>query len=295
MNNTKMKVIPYLFIGPAVLLLLVFSFSPIVISFFISFTDLDLLGLANWSSIEYNGIDNYIRLFQDGTFLQSIYNTFFYVIIGVPSVVASSFTIAFLLNLLTNGLSSIFRVIFYMPSVTNIVAVAVVWGFLYNQEYGLFNYLLSFIQVDKIPWLEDPLIAKISLILLAVWKSNGVSMLIFLAALQSIPRVYYEAAEIDGANRWQQLLKITIPSMSFATFFVLITTMIGWIQFFEEPFIMTKGGPLNGTNSMALFIYQEGFQHNNFGYGSAASFILFIIIIVVTLIQFKFRKKDQTL
>src|SRR5690625_3402059 len=124
MNSRKMKVIPYLFIGPAILLLLVFSFSPIVISFFISFTDLDLLGLANWSSIEFNGIDNYIRLFQDKIFLQAIYNTFFYVIIGVPFVVGSSFIIAFFLNLLTNWLSSTFRIIFYMPSVTNIVAVA---------------------------------------------------------------------------------------------------------------------------------------------------------------------------
>lgn len=295
MNNFKTKMIPYVFIGPAILLLLVFAFLPILISLGISFTNLDLLGLVDYSNIQFTGFANYVELFKDDVFIKSIFNTMFYVIIGVPLAVGSSFVIAFFVYLLSGWISSAFRVIFYMPSVTNIVAIAVIWGFLYNQEYGLFNYMLSLIDVGKIPWLEDPLIAKISLIMLAVWKSNGVSMLIFLAALQSIPTVYYEAAEIDGANRWQQLFKITLPSMSFATFFVTITTMIGWIQFFEEPFIMTDGGPLNGTNSMALFIYQEGFQYNEFGYGAAASFVLFAIVIIATLIQFKFRKSDQTL
>ncbi|UOQ86306.1 carbohydrate ABC transporter permease [Gracilibacillus salinarum] len=291
----KSKWTPFLFIGPAVVLLIIFSFIPILIAFGISFTDTNLIGLANWSKINLIGFDNYADLFSDEKFLESIGNTIFYVIIGVPLAVGSSFMIAFLLNLVGSWLASTFRVIYYVPSVTNIVAIAVVWGFLYNQEYGLFNYLLSLVDIDNVPWLEDPLVAKLSLILLAVWKSNGVSMLIFLAALQAIPRVYYEAADIDGANRWQKLIKITIPSMSFATFFVTVTTLIGWLQFFEEPFVMTEGGPLNGTNSIALFIYQEGFQYNEFGYGAAASFILFAIIIVATLIQFKFRKSDQTL
>lgn len=294
MNKFKMKITPFLFIGPAVLLLLVFAFFPIIVAFSVSFTNMDLLGLVNWSQVEFIGFENYIELFKDEEFLQSMYNTFFYVIIGVPLAVGSSFLIAFFINLLDEWMSSTFRVVYYMPSITNIVAIAVIWGFLYNQEYGLFNYLLSLIDVDKVPWLEDPLIAKLSLVLLAVWKSNGVSMLIFLAALKSIPKTYYEAAEIDGANRLQKLMKITLPSMSFATFFVTITTTIGWIQFFEEPFVMTEGGPLNGTNSMALFIYQEGFQHSEFGYGAAGSFVLFAIVIIATLVQFKFKKSDQS-
>ncbi len=285
--------IPFFFIMPAVLLLIVFSFLPILVAAGISFTDMDLLGLADWSQINFTGFENYIELFKDEEFRQAIYNTFFYVIIGVPLAVGSSFIIAFLLNFVSNWLSSFFRVVFYMPSVTNIVAIAVIWGFLYNNEYGLFNYLLSLFDIGAVPWLESTSIAKLSLILLAVWKSNGVSMLIFLAALQSIPKMYYEAAEIDGANRWQKLTKITIPSVSFATFFVVVTTMIGWFQFFEEPFVMTQGGPLNSTNSMALFVYQEGFQYNEFGYGAAASFVLFAIIIVVTIVQFKIRKIEQ--
>ncbi len=293
MNRVKASMTPYLFIGPALLLLVAFSFLPIIIALVISFTDMNIGGLANWSQISFVGISNFIRLFQDPVFLQSMWNTLLYVVIGVPLAIISSFVIALFLKLVTDRMSSTFRVIYYMPSITNIVAIAVVWGFLYNQQYGLFNYLLSMVDLQAVPWLEHPFVAKISLIIMAVWKSNGVSMLIFLAALQSIPRIYYEAADIDGANRWQKLWNITLPSMRFATFFVTVTTLIAWLQFFEEPFVMTDGGPLNGTNSIALFIYQEGFQSSEFGYGASASFVLFAIIIVATLVQFKFRKADQ--
>ncbi|HEU5138475.1 MAG TPA: sugar ABC transporter permease [Bacillales bacterium] len=293
MNKLKKRMTPYFFIGPAVLLLLVFAFFPIIVAAGISVTDMDLLGLADWSSIQFTGLENYIALFKDEDFIESIYNTFYYVVIGVPLAVGSSFVIAFLLNLVGTWLSSVLRVVFYAPSITNIVAIAVIWGFLYNYEYGLFNYIFSLFHIGAVPWLESTQIAKLSLILLSVWKSNGVSMLIFLAALQSIPRMYYEAAEIDGANRWQKLTKITIPSMGFATFFVVVTTMIAWFQYFEEPFVMTEGGPLNSTNSIALFIYQKGFQYNEFGYGAAASFVLFAIIILITLVQFRVRKKVQ--
>lgn len=293
MGKFKRKAIPYLFILPAVLLIFVFSFLPIIIALIISFTDMNLMGLANWGNVNFVWLENFIELFKDQKFMQAMGNTLFYVVLGVPLAVGSSFLIAFFLHLMDEWLSTTFRVIYYMPSVTNIVAIAVIWGFLYNQSYGLLNYLLSVVNIDPVPWLEDPFIAKISLVILAVWKSNGISMLIFLAALKSVPREYYEASEIDGANRWQQLLNITLPSMSFATFFVTVTTLIGWVQFFEEPLVMTEGGPLNGTNSLALFIYQEGFQYNYFGYGAAASFVLFIIIIAVTFIQFRLRKAEE--
>jgi multiple sugar transport system permease protein len=283
---------PYMFITPAVLILTVFSLIPIVIAFFISFTDLDIKGLANWSNISFVGLENYTELLSDDLFHKSLLNTFFYVIVGVPLVIIISLSIALLLNYGTSLIFKVFRGVYYMPSITNIVAVAVVWGYLYNTEYGLFNYLLSLLDVDKIPWLDDPTIAKLSLILLAVWKGIGINMIIFLAALQGIPKSYYEAAEMDGANRIQILFKITIPLLRYATFFVTVTTLIGWMQFFEEPFVMTDGGPLDGTISLALFIYKTGFQFSEFGYAAAGSFVLFIIIIIVTLIQFKLQKSD---
>ncbi len=283
---------PYLFIAPAVILLTVFSIIPIIIAFVISFTDLDLKGLADWSNINFIGIENYKELASDDTFITSLLNTAFYVVIGVPLVIISSLSIALLLNYGSNMLFTVFRSVYYMPSITNIIAVAVIWGYLYNTEYGLFNYLLSIINVENIPWLEDRTIAKISLIILAVWKGIGINMIIFLAALQGIPRSYYEAAEMDGANRIQMLFNVTLPLLRYATFFVTVTTLIGWMQFFEEPFVMTDGGPLDGTISIALFIYKEGFQYSQFGYAAAGSFVLFILIIIMTLFQFKMRKSD---
>ncbi|MGM1049109.1 MAG: carbohydrate ABC transporter permease [Bacillota bacterium] len=283
---------PYMFIAPAILLLLTFSIIPIIIALVISFTDIDLAGLADYSNIQGVGFDNFINVFKDPVFLKSVYNTLFYVIIGVPLVVLLAMSAALLLNYGTGWLFKTFRVVYYMPSITNIVAVAVVWGYLYNSHYGLFNYILSLVGIPAQQWLTDPTLAKLSLILLAVWKSIGLNMIIFLAALQGIPRSYYEAAEIDGANKRQKLFFITVPLLSFATFFVTITTLIGWIQFFEEPLVMTKGGPLNATMSMALFIYNNGFQLSNFGYAAAGSFVLFIILIITTMAQFALKKKD---
>ncbi len=281
-----------MFIAPAVLILIVFSIVPILIAFFISFTDLNLKGLADWSNISFIGFENYVDLFSDDLFHKSVFNTIFYVLIGVPLVIVFSLGIALLLNYGTSKLFTFFRAVYYMPSITNIIAIAVVWGYLYNTEYGLFNYILSLLSVDSIPWLTEPTIAKLSLIILAVWKGIGINMIIFLAALQGIPKSYYEAAQIDGANRIQVLFNVTIPLLRYATFFVTVTTLIGWMQFFEEPFVMTDGGPLDGTISMALFIYKNGFQFSEFGYAAAGSFVLFIFIIIVTLVQFKLRKSD---
>ncbi|WP_078382623.1 carbohydrate ABC transporter permease [Sutcliffiella halmapala] len=281
-----------MFIAPALLILIVFSIIPIFIAFGISFTNLNLKGLADWSSINFIGLDNYSKLLSDTLFHKSLFNTLFYVVLGVPLVIFFSLGIALLLNYGKNKIFTVFRAVYYMPSITNIIAVAVVWGYLYNTEYGLFNYLLSLLSMDKVPWLEEPTLAKISLVVLAVWKGIGINMIIFLAALQGIPKSYYEAAEMDGANRWHVLFNITIPLLRYATFFVTVTTLIGWLQFFEEPFVMTNGGPLDGTISMALFIYKNGFQNSQFGYAAAGSFVLFLIIITVTLIQFKLRKSD---
>ncbi len=284
---------PYLFIAPTLIILFVFSFIPILVAVFISFTNMNLAGLADWSNIEFNGVDNFVQLFGDAVFRKSMFNTLVYVVVGVPLVVIVSMAIAILINQGTSWIFKTFRVIYYMPSITNIVAIAVIWGYLYNSQYGLINHMLEAVGISPVRWLQDPTIAKFSLIIMAVWKAIGLNMIIFLAALQGIPRTYYEAAQIDGANRWQQLTRITVPLLAFATFFVSITTLIGWIQFFEEPLVMTKGDPLNGTTSMALFIYQTGFQRSDFGYAAAGSIVLFAIIILVTIVQFKARKKDS--
>jgi multiple sugar transport system permease protein len=283
---------PYFFIAPAVILLIVFSILPIFVALIISFTDIDLAGLADWSNISFVGLQNYKDIFSDPIFIKSIFNTLFYVVFGVPFVIICSLGIALLINFGKSPIFKAFRAIFYMPSITNVVAIAVVWSYLYNPQFGLFNYLLKLLHLPPVPWLQDPTMAKISLIALALWRAIGVNMIIFLAALQGIPKMYYEAAQLDGASGWKQLTKITIPLLRHAIFFVSITTMIGWLQFFEEPFIMTDGGPLDSTTSVALFIYRNGFQFSKFGYAAAGSFILFIAIIIVTIIQFKLQKKE---
>lgn len=292
-KKAKINKTPYLFIAPALILLLMFSLIPIAVALVISFTDMNLVGLADFSKINFVGFEHYIAVFKDPVFLLAIKNTIFYVIIGVPLVIVLSLSLAIMINFGQNKVFSLFRMIFYTPAITNVVAVAVVFSYLYNPSFGFLNYLLSLINVSAVPWLTDPTVAKISLIILGVWRAVGVNMLIFLAALQGIPKEYYEAASLDGASLRQQIFHVTIPSLKFSTFFVTVTTLIGWLQFFEEPFVMTKGGPLDSTTSVALFIYRNGFQFSKFGYAAAGSFVLFITIIIVTLIQFKVQQRSN--
>lgn len=265
---------------------------PIIIAFIISFTNMDLKGLVDFSNIQFTGISNYIKLFQDGVFLKATFNTLFYVIVGVPLVIILSLLVAILLDQGTSIIFKACRMFYYAPAITNVVAVAVIWGFLYNSNYGLFNQILKSLNLSSIPWLQDTLWAKISLVALAVWRAIGMNMLIFLAAIKGIPKSYYEAAQIDGANSWERFIYIKLPLLSPSIFFVTITTLIGWIQFFEEPLVMTKGGPLDSTMSMALLIYKNGFKNSNFGYAAAGSFVLFAIIIIATGVQFKLKKDN---
>lgn len=289
----KSKKAPYFFIAPAIILLLMFSIFPILIALVISFTDMSLAGLADFSRINFLGIENYQNILQDRVFLQSITNTLFYVVFGVPLVILFSLTIAILINMGLSKYFSFMRVVFYSPSITNIVAVAIVWAFLFNpsESIGLINQVLGTVGIGPIGWLTSTEFSKISLIILAVWRGIGINMLIFSAALQNIPRTMYEAAELDGATRWEQIWYITIPQLKFSTFFVTITTIIGWLQFFEEPFVMTDGGPLNSTTSVALFIYRNGFQNNQFGYAAAGSLLLFIVIILATMLQLRLQRR----
>ncbi|MEC6747719.1 sugar ABC transporter permease [Marinilactibacillus sp. XAAS-LB27] len=289
----KSKKAPYFFIAPAIGLLLTFSIFPIILALVISFTDMSLAGLADYSRINFTGFQNYQNILQDSIFLKSITNTLFYVIFGVPLVILFSLTIAILINMGRSRYFSFMRVVFYSPSITNIVAVAIVWAFLFNpsQSIGLINRVIGMVGIGPIGWLTDTSVSKISLVILAVWRSIGINMLIFSAALQNIPRSMYEAAELDGATKWEQIRFITVPQLKFSTSFVTITTIIGWLQFFEEPFVMTEGGPLNSTTSVALFIYRNGFQNNQFGYAAAGSLLLFVVIICATLVQLRLQRR----
>ncbi|RXZ68438.1 carbohydrate ABC transporter permease [Agromyces albus] len=286
------KATPYVFVGPAMLLLIAFGVLPLLVALVVSFTDMDISGLANWSNIGFAGTANYERLFADPDFGQAFGNTVFFALIGVPSVVIVSLAVALLLARSNSRFFRALRAFYFIPAITGIVAIALVWGYLYNTQFGLFNWLLSLVGLPPVQWLSDPLLAKFSVAFVAIWRGTGLNIIIFLAALQGVPKEYREAAALDGAGSWRTTWSVVIPLLRFAILFVTVTTVIAWLQFFDEPFVLTDGGPLGATTSMSIFLYKEGFRLNQFGYASAGSVVLFIVIALVTALQLRSRRAD---
>jgi multiple sugar transport system permease protein len=283
---------PYLFVGPAMLLLATFGVFPILVAGFVSLTNMNISGLARWSNVKFVGFANYTKLFRDPDFWQALWNTVFFVGVGVPAVVLLSLAVALLMNRSSGPFFKALRAFYFVPAITGIVAISLVWSYLYNTQFGLLNFLLTSVGLKPLQWLSDPWLAKFSVGLVAVWRGTGLNIIILLAALQGIPKDYLEAASLDGATAWQRTRFVTIPLLGYALFFVTVTTLIGWLQFFDEPFVLTKGGPIGATTSVSLFIYKEGFQQSQFGYASAGSLVLFVVIAAVTLIQLRMRRRD---
>jgi multiple sugar transport system permease protein len=274
------------------LLLLAFGVFPIVVAAAVSITDMNISGLADWHNVNFIGAANYVKLFADPDFWQALGNTAFFVIIGVPSVVLVSLGVALLLNRSGNWFFRSLRAFYFIPAITAIVAISLVWGYLYNTQFGLLNWVLSLVGVPPVQWLSDPVLAKFSVALVAIWRGTGLNIIIFLAALQGVPREYLEAASLDGAGEWRQIRSIVVPLLRFAIFFVTVTTIISWFQFFDEAFVLTNGGPLGATTSISIFLYHQGFQQSAFGYASAGSLILFVLIAVITVAQLRLRRSD---
>ena len=286
------SITPYLFVSPAILLLIAFGILPIGVAAAVSLTDMNISGLANWGNVEFVGVDNYIALAADPDFWRALGNTGLFVIVGVPAIVIVSLGVALLLERGGGRLARALRSFYFVPAVTGIVAISLVWGYLYNTQFGLFNYLLSLVGVEQVQWLSDPWLSKFSVALVAIWRGTGLNIIIFLAALQGIPREYREAAALDGAGEWRTTRSVVLPLLGFAIFFVTVTTTISWLQFFDEPFVLTDGGPLGATTSMSIFLYKEGFRLNQFGYASAGSLVLFAIIALITFAQLRLRRRD---
>ncbi len=292
-RHTGSRSAPYLFIAPAMILLVAFGVLPVLVGIVTSLTNMNLAGLGNPSLVQFIGLDNYSRLFSDPRFWQALRNTAIFAVIGVPLVVVISLAVALLLNKSQGWFFKFLRSFYFMPAITSIVAIALVWGYLFNGQFGLFNYLLSLVGLGPVKWLSDPTVVKFSLIMVAVWRGLGLNTIILLAALQEVPREYIEAASLDGAGELRTTTSIVIPQLRPAIFFITVTTVIAWLQFFDEPFVLTKGGPLGESTSVSLFLYQTGFSSSQFGYASAGSVVLFVIIAVITLIQMKARNTDE--
>jgi multiple sugar transport system permease protein len=271
---------------PFLLVFAVFMAGPVLASFAMSFTDLRSADLRDPLGVDPVGLDNYVKLFGDDTFHQAALNTAYFVLVGIPLTMALGLAAAVGLDAGITRFRTFFRVGYYLPVVTSIVAIAVVWRFLLEPDSGLVNTVLGYVGIDGPSWLTDPTTAMPALILMAAWRNMGYLMVIFLAGLQAIPRDLYEAAAMDGSGAWSRFRRITLPLMRPTLLFGGVITGIGYLQFFEEPFVMTKGGPLDTTLSVAFYIYNQ-FGFGNYSYAAAISYVLFIAILVLTLVQFR--------
>jgi multiple sugar transport system permease protein len=276
----------YGFALPFLALFLVFMLGPVVASFAMSFTDLRSSDVRNPLSVELVGLENYAKLLSDETFHKAAFNTAYFVVIGVPLTMVLALAVAVGLNSGITRFTALFRVGYYLPVVTSIVAVAVVWRFLLEPNSGIVNTLLGYVGVDGPSWLNDQTWAMPSLIVMSAWRNMGYLVIIFLAGLQGVPTEMHEAAAIDGAGAWGRFLHMTLPMMRPTLLFGAVVTMIGYLQFFEEPFVMTQGGPLDSTLSTAYYTYNQ-FGFGNYSYAAAMAYALFVVIALVTAVQFR--------
>ena len=276
---------------PFMLLFTIFTAGPVISSLYMSFTDIKSRDLRSPFAVGFVGLENYAQVFADERFRKAAFNTAYFVIIGVPLTLGIALAAALALNKGITKFRTLFRVGYYTPVVTSIVAVAVVWRFLLREDVGLVNTILRWVGINGPDWLGSTTWAMPSLILMASWRNFGTAMIIFLAGLQSVPVMLHEAAAIDGASDWQRFRYITVPLLRPTILFVTVTTGIGYLQFFEEPFVMTKGGPLDSTISMSMFTYGQ-FGFGNYGFASATSYVLFVIIVCLTAVQFRFLRSN---
>jgi multiple sugar transport system permease protein len=275
----------YILIGPTMLLLLIFSYLSLIGSFGLSFTNWEVVTPANWV-----GLKNYTDLLLDKIFQQAVWNSVRFVLMSLPIGQALSLTLALILNTKIH-FRNFFRLIYFLPVLTMPIAIAVVWKWIYSPAYGPLAIMFKEIGLKPIVWITNVNNAMWSIAIISIWIGVGYNMVIMLAGLQNIPKEYYEAAQVDGANYWQQLFNITLPLLTPTLFFTLVTSFIGGLQMFDMAFILTLGGPMNTTRTIVYHIYEEGVRGFRIGPSAAGAWILFIMIMAITIVQFRMQKK----
>jgi multiple sugar transport system permease protein len=278
------------FAAPALAIIGLFFLLPVAAALALSFTDCDLSALADLGNLRFVGLHNYVELLRTPLFWQALGNTLYFVVAGVPLSIGLSLAAALLLNSPLARAQAFFRTALFAPVVTTLVAVAVIWRYLFHTRYGLVNEALAAVHIEPIDWLGDPHWSMPTIILLAVWKNFGYNMVILLAALQAIPRELYESARIDGAAPLQQFLHVTVPTLGPTLSMVSILTMAGYFQLFAEPYVMTEGGPLKSTLSVLYFMYEQGFKWWNLGVASAVAFLLFGLVFAASAALLRFAR-----
>jgi len=283
----RKKVLPYLLVFPYLIHFFLFVSFPVIFSIILTFHKWNII-----SPMEYTGLNNYVRLFNDITFFKSIGNTLIFLVIHIPLQIIVALFLAEILNQKIK-LMGAFRGAFFLPVIVSGVVVTILWQQLYGYDTGLLNRLLTGIGLSKIGWLTDPNIAMTSIAVMATWKNVGLYIVLFLVGLQTVPVQYYEAADLEGATHFQKFFKITMPMINPTIFMVVILSTIGGFSLFIEPYIMTGGGPLNSTVSAVLYIYKQGFFYYHMGYAATLGLFFALIILSVVVIQKKFIEKDN--
>jgi multiple sugar transport system permease protein len=280
-----------LFLAPALGLIAAFFVLPVLAGFLLSFTDFDIYAIGDPSTARVVGFDNYSTVLANPLFWKALGNTFYFVIVGGPLSVAVSLAAALLVHARATRLRGLFRTIYFIPVVTTLVAVAIVFRYLDHPKYGLINYAIGILGVPPIDWLGDPRFAMPAIVVLAVWKNFGYNMLILIAGLANISEEQYEAARLDGAGWWGQFRHVTLPGLAPTFLFVAVITMLGNFQIFAEPYVMTQGGPLRSTTTVVLLMYEEGFRWWRMGLSSAIAFVLFVIMLLGTWLQLRLTRE----
>ncbi len=287
----RASLVGWIFAAPALVVLLVFFGLPVLAALALSLTDFDLYALADREHLRFVAFDNYLELLRTPLFWKALGNTSYFVVVGVPLSIALSLAAALLLHAKVARFKPLFRTALFAPVVTTLVAVAVIWRYLFHTSYGLVNWALGHVGIGPVDWLGDPRWAMPTIMLFAAWKNFGYNMVILLAGLQSIPQDLYEAARIDGASRWQQFLHVTLPMLGPVLLVVGVITISGYFQMFAEPYVMTRGDPLQSTVSVLYYMFEEGFKWWNLGRASAVAFLLFVIILAVTAALLRFGRR----
>lgn len=279
----------YLYLLPALVILVIFNIYPIYKSFAMSFyTDYNFFQ----NIVNAYGFDNFVKIFNDPNFYLAVRNTFIFVIGVVPVSIVLSLAIALLLNQI-EWLSSFFRTVYFLPFVTSTVAISLVWSWIYHTRFGLMNYFLSFLGIDPIAWLTDPKYAMLAVVIMAIWKSLGFNIILFLVGLNNIDKTYYQVAEVDGAREWQRFTNITIPLLSPTTFLITVVGTINSFKVFDEVYAMFQGrpGPAKSTLTVVYYLYEKFYTEYQYGIAAAAGVVLFVIILIITLIQMIYNRR----
>lgn len=281
----------YLFLSPTLIFYTVFTGIPLIMTIFIlSFSDFSLL-----KPIEFIGVHNFKQLFTDPDFITVMKNTVKFVLIIAPVHIIGGLALALAVNSIKSRFfQGVYRILFYFPLVVTTSAIVIVWGYLYDYEFGVFNWILNNMGMESVNWLGDARWSLLSIAIFSAWKFIGNAFLYYFIGLQNVPETYMEAARIDGASRWQSLVKVQLPMLSPTIFFVVVTTLINCFQMFDETYFLTKGGPGVSSQTFAMHIYRKGFQEYHFGYASTLGLILFLVVLVITILMFRYQNKWVT-